>query len=89
VNGIELTYYVQETPLSGYVVAVHLDSPTGEKLGEVTIGPGAAKETAATATITFPTWTGNQKHALYLVFKAADPAEKAPVGIDFFRLIAK
>lgn len=89
VNGIELTYFVQETPLHGYVVAAHLDSPTGEKLGEVTIGAGAAKETATTATITFPTWTGNQKHALYLVFKAADPAEKAPVGIDFFRLIAK
>ncbi|QEH43869.1 ThuA domain-containing protein [Chitinophaga sp. XS-30] len=90
VNGIELTYFVQDVPQYGYIVEARLDDAVnGQSLGEVKIGANAQKETAATATIRFPAWTGNDKHTLFLVFKAADPAEKAPVGIDFIKLLAK
>lgn len=89
VDGIELTYYIQEVPQHGYVVEAHIDDAAGQKLGEVTIGPGAQKETPATAVIRFPAWTGNQKHNLVLVFKAVDAAEKAPVGLDIIKLLSK
>ncbi|MFD2888884.1 ThuA domain-containing protein [Chitinophaga cymbidii] len=90
VNGIELTYFVQDVPQYGYTVEARIDDAVnGQKLGEVSIGTSAEKEKPATAVIRFPAWTGNQQHSLFLVFKAADPAEKAPVGIDFIRLLAK
>lgn len=88
VNGIELTYFVQDPPQFGYTVAAYLDGAAGEKLGEVNLGAGAKKETATTATISFPARTDNKRHALYLVFRA-DPAEKAPVGIDVIKLLSK
>lgn len=88
VSGIELTYFVQEPLQYGYTVSAHLDSPNGEKLGEVNIGAGAKKEVPNMATISFAARTDNKKHTLYLVFKA-DAAEKAPVGIDVFKLLSK
>ncbi len=89
VSGIELTYFVQETLQHGYTVSAHLDSPQGQELGRAAMGAGAVKEIAATATIRFPALSGNEKHTLYLVFKAEDPAEKTQVGIDFLKLLAK
>lgn len=90
VDGIELTYFVQEIPQYGYIVEARIDDAVnGQKLGEVSIGPNAQKETPTTAVIRFPAWTGNQKHSLFLVFRAADPAEKAPVAIDFIRLLSR
>ena len=88
VNGLELTYFVQEPLQYGYTVSAHLDHPDGEKLGEVNIGAGAKKETPNMATISFPARTDGKKHALYLVFKA-DGTEKAPVGVDLIRLQSK
>lgn len=89
VTGIELSYFVQEVPEHGYTVALHLDSPTGQQLGTANIGAGAAAGKANTATVNFPAVNDGKKHALYLVFKAADAAEKAPVGVDVVRLLAK
>lgn len=89
VTGLELTYFVQEIPQYGYTVSVHLDSQNGQQLGTASIGAGAAAGKPNTATITFPAVNDGKKHVLYLVFKAADPAEKLPVGLDVVRLLAK
>ncbi len=88
VTGIEFTYFVQEPLQYGYTVSAHLDKADGEKLGEVNIGAGAKKEAPNTAVISFAARTDNKPRALFLVFKA-DAAEKAPVGIDIFKLLAK
>ena len=88
ITGIEFTYFVQEPLQHGYTVSAHLDRADGEKLGEVNIGAGAKKEAPNTAVISFPARTDNKPHTLYLVFKA-DAAEKAPVGIDIIKLLAK
>ncbi|AWO00948.1 Crp/Fnr family transcriptional regulator [Chitinophaga alhagiae] len=88
VNGIELTYFIQEQPQHGYTVSAHLDKPDGEKLGEVNIGAGARKEAPNTAVISFPARADNKRRSLYLVFKA-DAAEKAPVGIDVIKLLSR
>lgn len=90
VTALELSYFVQEAPQYGYTVSAHLDSQGGQQLGSpVNIGAGAASGKPNTATISFPAIADGKKHALYLVFKAADPAEKLPVGVDAVRLLAK
>ncbi|MGX5820763.1 ThuA domain-containing protein [Chitinophaga lutea] len=90
VAGVELTYYIQEPPQHGYTVSVHLDSPTGEQLGQASIGAGAQPEKPNTAEVRFATVrTDNAKHQLYFVYKANDPAEKAPVAVDFVKLLGR
>src|SRR5690606_21958025 len=53
VNAIEVIYFLQQAPKHGYVVEALLDGLQGNKLGEVTIGPGARPMTPNTAVISF------------------------------------
>ncbi|MCK7557754.1 c-type cytochrome [Chitinophaga sedimenti] len=90
VNGIELTFMVQDSTMtSGYVVEAHLDNATGTKLGETVIGPGAAGGKANRALISFPAVTDPKRRNLYLVVKAQDPAQKSAVLLYSFKLLSK
>jgi cytochrome c551/c552 len=81
VKGIELSYMVQETPQQGYIVEAFVDDANGTRLGEVTIGPGAAPKIANKVNISFTPVADGKKHNLYFRFKATDPAQKVQLGI--------
>ena len=81
VKGIELSYMVQETPQQGYVVEAFMDDANGTRLGEVTIGPGAAPKIANKVNFNFTPVADGKKHNLYFRFKATDPAQKVQLGI--------
>ncbi|PSL49849.1 glucose/arabinose dehydrogenase [Chitinophaga niastensis] len=86
VSGVELTYMVQETPQQGYIVEAFADDANGTRLGEVTIGPGAAPKTANKVNFNFAPIADGKKHNLYFRFKATDATQKVPLGILSFTL---
>lgn len=89
VNGINIIYFVQQAPKSGYLAEVLLDGPEGQKLGEVSIGPGAVPSAPNNAWITFAPVQDGKLHTLWFKLKAADTNEKVPVGIAAFQLRGK
>ncbi|WP_295128296.1 ThuA domain-containing protein [uncultured Chitinophaga sp.] len=90
VNGVEINYAVQDSAMTaGYVAEVYLDSPTGQKLGEVVLGPGAAGGKLNTASINFTAIAGNNRRNLYFVLKAQNADVKSAVLIHTFKLISK
>ncbi|UYQ92091.1 ThuA domain-containing protein [Chitinophaga horti] len=90
VNGIEFNYAVQDSTMTtGYVVTAHLDSPTGQQLGETVLGPGASAGKLNIAAVNFATLTGNKPRSLYLVVKAQDPAIQSAVLLYSFKLVSK
>ncbi|WP_143304615.1 ThuA domain-containing protein [Chitinophaga vietnamensis] len=86
VSGIEVMYMVQEPQEQGYVLEAFLDNAEGAKLGEVTIGPGAAPKAPNLASINFSPITDGKQHALYFKFKATSPEQKVGLGIVSFTL---
>lgn len=86
VSGIEVMYMVQETQEQGYVLEAFLDNADGAKLGEVTIGPGAAPKAPNLASINFSPVRDGKRHALYFKFKATAPDQKVGLGIASFTL---
>lgn len=84
VKGIALAYQVQNAQSPGYVVSVHVDSPATKALGQTVIKPGMQS-----AAIQIPVATSNEKHDLYLVFKAVDPADSSATGIEHLTLLSK
>ncbi|GAA0526307.1 ThuA domain-containing protein [Chitinophaga japonensis] len=89
VNAIEVVYFLQQAPKSGYVVEALLDGLQGTKLGEVTIGPGGKPMTPNSAVISFAPITDGKPHTLYMRLKAADAGEQTPLGIAAWQLLAK
>jgi glucose/arabinose dehydrogenase/cytochrome c551/c552/type 1 glutamine amidotransferase len=90
VSGIEITYFAQQAPQYGYTIEVLLDGLQGTKLGEVTVGPGMKIAPAPnTALISFAPVSDGKQHTLYFRLKAADAAEKTPIGIASWQLISK
>ncbi|HVI47133.1 MAG TPA: ThuA domain-containing protein, partial [Chitinophaga sp.] len=86
VSGIDINYMVQETPQQGYTVEAFLDNAGGTRLGEVTIGPGAAPKTPVKASFSFAPVTDGKMHNLYFKFKATAPGQQVPLGITTFSL---
>jgi len=90
VSGIEITYFAQQAPQYGYTIEVLLDGLQGTKLGEATVGPGMKIAPAPnTALISFAPISDGRQHTLYFRLKAADAAEKTPIGIASWQLISK
>jgi glucose/arabinose dehydrogenase/cytochrome c551/c552/type 1 glutamine amidotransferase len=87
VSGLEFTYMVQETPQQGYVVEAFLDDENGARLGEVTIGPGAAAKAPNKAAIRFTPITDGKLHNLYIRFKSTDATQQVQLGVVSIALL--
>ncbi|MCW3462939.1 ThuA domain-containing protein [Chitinophaga nivalis] len=81
VNGIELTYMVQAPQQYGYVMEIWMDGEKGTRLGEITIGPGAAPKVPNKAAIHFTPPAAGGQHALYIRFRTTTPGQQAQLGI--------
>lgn len=86
VNGIEITYMVQDAQTQGYVVEAFLDNANGTRLGETTIGPGAQAKVPNKASISFSPINDGKKHHLYIKMRPTDPGKQVPLGIASFML---
>ncbi|RBL92948.1 ThuA domain-containing protein [Chitinophaga flava] len=86
VNGIEITYMVQDAQSQGYVVEAFLDNANGTRLGETTIGPGAQAKVPNKASISFSPINDGKKHHLYIKMRPTDPGKQIPLGIASFML---
>jgi hypothetical protein len=83
----------QKPPVAGYTFEVHLDSPTGQKIGEFTFAgkngpaPKDAKPQFAVITSSISPVNDGKMHNIYIVSKIADPSVKgmaALSSIEFF-----
>ncbi|MBC9911517.1 ThuA domain-containing protein [Chitinophaga varians] len=86
VNGIDVTYLIQDAQQQGFVVEAFLDNANGTRLGETTIGPGAQPKAPNKASISFAPVTDGKKHHLYFKIKPTDPGKQVPLGIASFTL---
>jgi len=89
VRGIELVFAMRKGPDYGYVITVHLDGPEGTVLGTGTIADGVAPHVENRARIRLTPVTDGKRHALHIVFRASDPREKIPLGLDAFQLLSE
>jgi cytochrome c len=89
VASLELIYFVLQTPQTGYIVSVHLDSPSGTKVGEVVMGPGALPKQPNVAKVNLAPVTDGQFHELVLVFTAQDPANPPTAALQRLQFTSK
>lgn len=85
ISGVQVIYYAKDISANGYVVEAFLDSPTGTKLGEANIGPGASTTAPNKAFIHFANPVSSAPHQLVFRIRAAE-GEKGYVGITGFQL---
>ena len=88
INGAEL-WVGSQTPLEfGYSFEIHLDTPDGNKIGELQIPAGNAtsEKKGKLFKISFQPVTDGRLHNLYFVSKPNDPKEKINIGIQWIQL---
>lgn len=91
INGIELMITSQAPVQFGYTFEVHLDTPDGNKIGELVlpVSNAASGKQEKAFKISLQPVTDGKFHNLYIVSKVNDPKEKTNVGIQWLQLQTK
>ena len=85
----------QKPPVAGYTFEVHLDSPTGQKIGEFTFAgkggaaPKDAKPQFAVITSSISPVNDGKMHNIYIVSKIVDPSVKGMAALSSIQFFVK